>query len=88
MTTITVLRPTQVKTPRATAAAAALFTRVLGWMDRLTQQRQARDEQRDSDRRRAEAAALRRYARLHLAYDAGFTADLLAAADRHVRDDE
>lgn len=87
MTTITVLRPTQVNTPRATAAAAALFSRLLGGMDRMAQKRSARAQSRESVQRRAEAAALRRQARLHLAFDAGFTADLLAAADRHVRDD-
>ena len=82
MTTITVLRPVSVRTPRAAGLAAALFVRLLSWFEHSAQ---ARAEKRQAADRAAEAAAVREYAHRFTHHDPRFAADLLAAADRHER---
>ena len=82
MTTITVHTPVKVATPRAALWAAALFMRLI---DVLERQGAARAERRLTAERLAEAAAVRTYALRFASHDPRFTADLLAAADRHER---
>lgn len=82
MTTITVQSPVKVATPRAALWAAALFMRLLDVLERAGT---ARAERRITAERLAEAAAVRQYALRFASHDPRFTADLLAAADRHER---
>lgn len=82
MTTITVRAPVKVATPRAALWAAALFMRL---MDVLEHHSASRAERRLTAERLAEAAAVRSYALRFASHDPRFTADLLAAADRHER---
>lgn len=82
MTTVTVHTPVQVRTPRAAAWAALLFTRLLSWFETGTS---ARQERREAADRGAEAAAVREYAHRYASHDPRFAADLMAAADRHER---
>jgi hypothetical protein len=80
MTTITVHSPARAAAPRAAAWAAQAFFSALGWFRRHNAEqaiRQARSE------RLIEAAAVREYAQRYARHDPRFTADLLAAADRH-----
>ncbi|HEY6134001.1 MAG TPA: hypothetical protein VIW70_08490 [Rubrivivax sp.] len=80
MTTITTIVPAVVRTPRAAPAAAWLFHALLSAFQRHGEARSARVK---VSRRRAEAAATRRYALGLQRQDPRFAADLLAAADRH-----
>ena len=82
MTTITVHAPAKVATPRAAIWAAGLFMQLLDLIERATV---ARAERRAAAERLAEAAAVRQYAMRFASHDPRFTADLLAAADRHER---
>jgi hypothetical protein len=82
MTTITVHTPVPVRTPRAAAWAAVLFTGLLNWFESGASKRQERREAAD---RCAEAAAVREYAHRFASHDPRFAADLMAAADRHER---
>jgi hypothetical protein len=84
MTTITVHTPVKVATPRAALWAATLFMRLF---DMLERQSAARAGRRIVAERQAEAAAVRTYAMRFASHDPRFTADLLAAADRHERTD-
>lgn len=80
MTTITILRPTQVRAPRAAAWAARAFLTLLSWFERSADQRAQRTREIT---RATEAAAVRAYADEVQAMDPRFAADLRAAADRH-----
>ena len=82
MTTITVLRPVHVRTPRVAGLAAALFTGLLSWFE---SNRTAKAEERAEAQRTADAASVREYANRCLPHDPRFAADLMAAADRHER---
>lgn len=82
MTTITVHTPVKVATPRAALLAAGLFMRLLDVLERTGA---ARAQRRLNAERLAEAAAVRQYAMRFASHDPRFTADLLAAADRHER---
>lgn len=82
MTTITVHAPIKVATPRAAVLAAGLFMRVLDLLQRASD---SRAQRRLAAERLAEAAAVRQYALRFASHDPRFTADLLAAADRHER---
>ena len=80
MTTITVLRPLRVQSPRAAAVAARLFLSLLEMFEQKAMQRSERSQARI---RAKEAAELRAYATQLQSQDPRFAADLLAAADRH-----
>lgn len=80
MTTITVHTPARVEAPRATRLAARLFLGLLSWFQAAGDARAERRAQAD---RIAEAAAVRAYALRFASHDPRFSADLLAAADRH-----
>lgn len=80
MTTITVLAPQNVRTPRVTRLAATVFLGVLRTIERAAA---GRAESRLQSSRIREAAAVREYARTFQNHDPRFAADLLAAADRH-----
>jgi len=80
MTSITVHAPVKVAVPRATSWAASAFTGILSWFERNQAARGERQLQAD---RVAEATAVREYANRFASHDPRFTADLLAAADRH-----
>lgn len=82
MTTITVHAPVPVRTPRAAAWAAVLFTGLLSWFESGAAKRQ---ERRAAADRGTEAAAVREYANRFASHDPRFAADLMAAADRHER---
>ena len=82
MSTITVQSPIRVVAPRGAAWAAALALRVLSWVE-ATQS--ARAERREQANRQGEATALRQHAMRFARHDPRFTADLMAAADRHER---
>lgn len=82
MTTISVHTPVKVAAPRAALLAANLFMRVV---DLVQSYGVARAQQRITAERLAEAAAVRQYALRFASHDPRFTADLLAAADRHER---
>jgi hypothetical protein len=84
MTTITVQRPLEVLEPRAAAVAAAIFGRLMTWLE---SSRAQRAESRERADRAAEAAAVRQYAQRYASHDPRFAADLLAAADRHETSD-
>lgn len=84
MAMLTVRTPVEVRAPRFAAVAAGLFARLLEVLDAagraVAASRQAAERQR-------EARELRQFARLHASHDPRFAADLLAAADRHERND-
>ena len=80
MTTITVLAPLHVRTPRVTRLAATVFLGFLRLIERTTA---IRSENRLLASRVREAAAVREYAQRFEKHDPRFAADLLAAADRH-----
>ncbi len=82
MTTILVHAPAPVAMPRFAPLAAAIFMRVLQWFE---QSSQARARARLAAERLAEASAVRQYALRFASHDPRFSADLLAAADRHER---
>jgi len=82
MTTLTVQTPVAVRAPRGAAWAARLFMAVLAAFQQGRQVRHARQVAAD---RATEAAAVRQYALRFASHDPRFTADLLAAADRHER---
>ena len=82
MTTITVQAPVRVNEPRATRLAAQLFVGLLNWFQAAGD---ARAERRARADRATEAAAVRSYALRFASHDPRFSADLLAAADRHER---
>jgi len=82
MTMLTVHTPTPVPVPRFAPLAAAWFARLLKVLDAagraVTASRQAAWRQR-------QARELRQFALQHASHDPRFSADLLAAADRHER---
>ncbi len=80
MTTITVLAPLHVRTPRVTRLAATVFLAVLRTVQRAAA---GRAESRLVASRIREAAAVREYAQRFRNDDPRFASDLLAAADRH-----
>ncbi len=80
MTAITIQMPITIAAPRATRWTAGAFTGVLSWFEQHGVLRAQRQLQTD---RASEAAAVRQYAQRYAAHDPRFTADLLAAADRH-----
>ena len=82
MSTITVQSPIKVVAPRGAAVAAALALRLLGWIEAA---QRARAERREQANREGEAAELRKHAMRFARHDPRFTADLMAAADRHER---
>jgi len=82
MTTVTIHTPVAVRTPRAAAWAALLFTGLLNWFESSAAKRQ---ERRQAVDRGAEAASVREYANRFASHDPRFAADLMAAADRHER---
>ncbi len=83
MTIVSVYTPTPVPVPRFAPVAAAMFARLLQWAGDAAQ---AVAEARRAAERQRQARELRRFALLYARHDPRFTADLLAAADRHERD--
>lgn len=79
-TTITVLRPAAVQSPRAAAWAARAFVQLLAWFESTADHRAQRHR---AIARATDVAALRTYARQMETQDPRFAADLRAAADRH-----
>ena len=84
MTTVTVHTPVAVRVPRAAAVAAEVFANFLSWFEHKAETTAVRREATD---RAAEAAAVREYAHRFASHDPSFAADLLAAADRHERNE-
>jgi len=82
MSTITVQSPIKVVAPRGAALAAELAVRLLRWIEDT---QRARAERLALASRHGEASALRQYAMRFASHDPRFTADLMAAADRHER---
>jgi hypothetical protein len=80
MTTLTVFSPIKVAVPRAARWTAQVFA---GLLSGLTRAAEARAEREVQAARAAEASAVREYAQRFAGHDPRFTADLLAAADRH-----
>jgi hypothetical protein len=80
MTTVSVYTPTNVAVPRASNFAASLFTRLLSALQRTSQSRAVGLQQAERAR---DAAAVREYAQRYARHDPRFSADLMAAADRH-----
>jgi hypothetical protein len=86
MTTITVQRPaTGAMGSRIRAAATRLMAGLLDWAEDVGRARAAAALRRMESTRVTEAAQVRLYAQQWTRNDPRFTADLLAAADRHER---
>ena len=85
MTTITVHTPSPVAAPRGAEMAASVMARVMNWLEEVGRARPAASLSRLENTRITQAARLRLYAQQFEHQDPRFTADLLAAADRHER---
>lgn len=84
MTTITVHRPAaSAMGSRIRAAAIRLMAGLVDWTEEVGRARAAEALRRMESTRVTEAAQLRLYAQRWAQHDPRFTADLLAAADRH-----
>lgn len=84
MTMISVHAPAPVRMPRFAPLAAAMFAGLLQWMAGTGR---ALSETRRLAERQRQARELRQFAQRHASHDPRFAADLLAAADRHERND-
>lgn len=86
MTTITVHSPAASAVgSRIRAAATRLLAGLVDWTEEVGRARAAEALRRMESTRVTEAAQLRLYAQRWAQHDPRFTADLLAAADRHER---
>lgn len=84
MTMLTVHTPTPVQVPRFAPLAATLFARLLQVFEAASR---AVTASRQAAWRQRQARELRQFALQHASHDPRFAADLLAAADRHERND-
>jgi hypothetical protein len=87
MTTVSILSPRKVATPRGALLGAWLFQQLAQGLQRVAraagQLAQRRAQRRAESLRVSDASAVRRYAEQVMHYDARFAADLFAAAERH-----
>lgn len=88
MTTVTVQTHAPVATHRGATLIANVLAHLMNWLEEVGRARAAGAIRRMEATRVTEAAQLRLYAQRWVDYDPRFTADLLAAADRHERTDE
>lgn len=87
MTTVSILSPRKVPTPRGAVLGAWVFQQAAQGLQHLAgaarRWAERRAQRHAESLRVSDAAAVRRYAAQVMQYDARFAADLFAAAERH-----